>query len=74
MMKRYQEFAMHLDQLLGGVQAVCITVPGFMPLSVEEIGSSDNGQRRTRTFGQCDKWEPGFTEAIGWWQTRGARR
>ncbi|HMS82653.1 MAG TPA: hypothetical protein PKD12_03270 [Nitrospira sp.] len=45
MMKRYQEFAMHLDQLLGGVQAVCITVPGFMPLSVEEIGSSDNGHR-----------------------------
>ncbi len=44
-MKRYQEFAMHLDQLLGGVQAVCITVPGFMPLSVEEIGSSDNGHR-----------------------------
>ena len=44
-MKHYQEFAQHLDQLLGGVQAVRITVPGFMPLSVEEIGSSGDGYR-----------------------------
>ncbi|GKS62884.1 hypothetical protein YTPLAS72_01880 [Nitrospira sp.] len=41
----YQEFATHLDQLLGGVQAVRITVSGFMPLSVEEIGFSDDGHR-----------------------------
>lgn len=45
MMKRYLEFATHLDQLLGGVQAVRITVPGFMPLSVEEIGFSEDGHR-----------------------------
>jgi len=45
MMKRYLEFATHLDQLLGGVQAVRITVPGFMPLSVEKIGFSEDGSR-----------------------------
>lgn len=44
-MKSYQEFATHLDQLLGGVHAVRITVPGYMPLSVEEIGSSGDGDR-----------------------------
>ena len=44
-MKSYQEFAMHLDQLLGGVRAVRITVPGFMPLSVEAIGVSPDGHR-----------------------------
>ena len=44
-MKSYQEFATHLDQLLGGVHAVRITVPGYMPLSVEEIGSSGDGYR-----------------------------
>jgi len=44
-MKRYQQFATHLDQLLGGVQAVRITVPGFMPLSVEKIGFSEDGHR-----------------------------
>lgn len=45
MMKSYQEFAKHLTQLLGGVHAVRITVSGYMPLSVEEIGSSEDGQR-----------------------------
>ncbi len=45
MMKHYQEFARYLDQLLGGVQAVRITVLGFMPLSIEEIGSSGDGYR-----------------------------
>lgn len=45
MMKNYQEFAKHLDQLLGGVQAVRITVPGYLPLSVEEIGISTEGHR-----------------------------
>ncbi|MGZ8366988.1 MAG: DUF6908 domain-containing protein [Nitrospira sp.] len=41
----YQEFAKHLDQLLGGATAFCITVPGYMPLSVEKIGSSGEGNR-----------------------------
>ena len=45
MMKDYQEFAQYLDQLLGGVQAVRIAVSGYMPLSVEEIGSSGDGYR-----------------------------
>ncbi len=45
MMNCYQEFATHLDQLLGGVQAVRITVRGYLPLSVEEIGSSGDGYR-----------------------------
>ena len=31
-------------------------------------------QRGLRKFGQCGKWEPGFTEATRWWRTRGARR
>ncbi|MGE0642370.1 MAG: hypothetical protein AB7P24_01740 [Nitrospira sp.] len=44
-MKSYQEFATHLDQLRGGVHAVRITVPGYMPLSVEEIGPSGDGHR-----------------------------
>ncbi len=44
-MKHYKEFARHLDQLLGGVQAVRITVPGFMPLSIEEIGATEDGHR-----------------------------
>lgn len=44
-MKIYQEFAMHLDHLLRGVHAVRITVPGYMPLSVEEIGFSEDGHR-----------------------------
>ena len=44
-MKRYQEFATPLAYLLGGVQAVRIRVPGFMPLSVETIGSSEDGHR-----------------------------
>ena len=45
MMKHDQEFATHLEQLLGGAQAVRITVPGFMPLLVEQIGSSEDGHR-----------------------------
>ena len=44
-MNSYQEFAKYLDQLLGGVHAVRIAVPGYMPLSVEEIGSSGDGDR-----------------------------
>lgn len=44
-MTHYQEFATYLDQLLGGVHAVRITVPGYMPLSVEEIGTCTEGHR-----------------------------
>lgn len=44
-MKSYHEFAKHLDQLLGGVHAVRITVPGCMPLSVEEIAFSGDEHR-----------------------------
>ena len=42
-MNSYLEFAKYLDQLLGGVHAVRIAVSGYMPLSVEEIGSSGDG-------------------------------
>ena len=44
-MKIYQEFAKSLDQLLGGATAVRITVSGYMPLSVEEIGIDGEGHR-----------------------------
>lgn len=44
-MKMYQEFSKQLDQLLGGHSAVRITVPGYMPLSVEEIGIDGEGHR-----------------------------
>ena len=44
-METYLEFAKLLDELLAGARAVHITVPGYMPLSIEEIGSSDEGYR-----------------------------
>jgi hypothetical protein len=44
-MKLYQAFATNLNHLLSGARAVRITVPGYMPLSVEEIGSSGDGYR-----------------------------
>lgn len=44
-MKTYQNFAQHLIDLLGGATAVRLTVPGFMPLSVEDIGPSGEGNR-----------------------------
>lgn len=44
-MNSYQEFAKYLDQLLGGVHAVRIAVSGYMPLSVEEIGVTQDGHR-----------------------------
>ncbi len=44
-MKIYQEFAKDLIQLLGGARAVRITVSGYMPLSIEEIGSREEGNR-----------------------------
>ncbi|CUS37790.1 DUF6908 domain-containing protein [Candidatus Nitrospira nitrificans] len=45
MMKLYQAFATDLNHLLNGARAVRITVSGYMPLSVEEIGSSGDGDR-----------------------------
>lgn len=45
MMKMYQAFATDLNQLLISACAVRITVPGYMPLSVEEIGTSTEGHR-----------------------------
>ncbi len=45
MMNLYQAFATDLNHLLSGARAVRITVPGFMPLLVEQIGSSEDGHR-----------------------------
>ena len=44
-MKTYQHFASVLSQLLGKDTAVRITVEGFMPLSIENIGNSAEGNR-----------------------------
>ncbi len=44
-MKLYQAFATDLNQLLNSARAVRITVPGYMPLSVEDIGVSQDGHR-----------------------------
>lgn len=44
-MEKYLECAKLLDELLAGAHAVRITVPGYMPLSVEEIGTSEEGHR-----------------------------
>ena len=44
-MKLYQAFATDLNHLLNGARAVRITVSGYMPLSVEEIGLSGDGHR-----------------------------
>ena len=44
-METYLECAKLLDKLLAGARAVRITVRGYMPLSVEEIGSSADGHR-----------------------------
>jgi hypothetical protein len=45
MMKLYQAFATDLNNFLSRARAVRITVLGYMPLSVEEIGSSGDGHR-----------------------------
>ncbi|MDR4462691.1 MAG: hypothetical protein MRJ66_00325 [Nitrospira sp.] len=45
MMNLYQAFATDLNHLLNGARAVRITVSAYMPLSVEEIGSSGDGHR-----------------------------
>ncbi len=44
-MKLYRTFATNLNLLLNGARAVRITVPEYMPLSIEEIGSSEDGHR-----------------------------
>ena len=45
MMNMYRAFATDLNHLLSNARAVRITVPGYLPLSVEEIGSSEDGHR-----------------------------
>ncbi len=42
-MKTYETFARDLDRLLGGEQAVRITVSGYRPLTIEAIGRSADG-------------------------------
>lgn len=44
-MNIYRDFAEYVDQLLHGHVAVRITVEGYMPLSVEEIGTDGEGRR-----------------------------
>ncbi|HQY59233.1 MAG: hypothetical protein KA240_00245 [Nitrospira sp.] len=44
-MKTYQHFATVLTQLLGNDTAIRLTVNGYMPLSVEDIGKSTDGHR-----------------------------
>jgi hypothetical protein len=44
-METYLECAKLLDELLAGARAVRITVPEYLPLSVEEIGFSEDGHR-----------------------------
>jgi hypothetical protein len=44
-MKTYQHFATVLTQLLGNDTAIRLTVDGYMPLSIEDIGQSAEGNR-----------------------------
>ena len=44
-METYLECAKLLNELLAGARAVRITVPEYMPLSVEKIGVSQDGHR-----------------------------
>ncbi len=44
-METYLECAKLLNELLAGARAVRITVRGYLPLSVEEIGTSRDGHR-----------------------------
>ena len=44
-MKTYTSFANLLHKLLGSDQAVKLTVDGYMPLSIEHIGTSAEGHR-----------------------------
>ena len=52
-MKMYEEIAKYLTQLLGGSNAVRITVSGYLPLSIEEIGMSENGTRLVSLCHYC---------------------
>ncbi len=45
-MKTYRSFATKLLTLLGDAQALRIISPGYMPLSIEDIGISDEGHRQ----------------------------
>lgn len=42
-MKTYERFATTIESLLKNDQAVRITSPGFMPLSIERVGKSGDG-------------------------------
>ena len=44
-MNTYQYFAKVLASLLGNETAVCLTVNGYRPLSMEDIGQSTGGHR-----------------------------
>jgi hypothetical protein len=44
-METYLECAKLLDELLAGTRGVRITVPAYLPLTVEEIGVSQDGHR-----------------------------
>ena len=44
-MKTYQYFAKVLASLLGNETAVRLTVNGYMPLPMEDIGQSTDGHR-----------------------------
>ena len=44
-METYLQCAKLLNELLSGARAVRITVPEYLPLSVEEIGISQDGHR-----------------------------
>ena len=44
-MNTYQHFATVLASLLGNETAVHLTVKGYMPLSIESIGTSADGNR-----------------------------
>ena len=44
-MKTYTSFANSLTKLLGADQAVKLTVDGYMPLTIERIGTSGEGHK-----------------------------
>jgi hypothetical protein len=44
-METYKSFALRLLELLGNDNAVRLTVDGYMPLSIEDIGRAGEGQR-----------------------------
>ena len=52
-MKTYQHFASVLTQLLGNETAVRLSVNGYMPLSIESIGTSADGNR---LISLCHVW------------------